>query len=240
MSGPATLWSSGLDIALTDAALHRAPGPGAPHRTGSGRRLSRAPSGGRHAAGPENPNIASNPAEVRRGSLVQPRRTSHRQPPARPIVRRASISSLASTAAAAAPEPPRAPEFFPELIVLLKACTYVLRRNVMTNDDNRFSGATEELRCCRFSKHVPAEAVVNRVALTAWSVRSSCQCARLQPSDKPSSIVAGHCRYCFAMPCRAWQILALDGTDTLLPKAPWVLETQPTTKRRACRSASTD
>ena len=116
-----------LDIALADAAVHRAAaaGPGAVHRTGSGRRLSRVPSGG-HAAGPEhpNPNPNPNPEEPRRGSLLQPRRTSIVSRRSS-VVRRASISSVATLAAAAAPEPPRAPEFFPELMVLLKACTHL-------------------------------------------------------------------------------------------------------------------
>ena len=110
-----------LDIALADAAVHRAAaaGPGTVHRTGSGRRLSRVPSGG-HAAGPENPATSPNPEEARRGSLLQPRRTSIVSRRSS-IVRRASISSAAGIAAAAAPEAPRTPDFFPELMVLLKA-----------------------------------------------------------------------------------------------------------------------
>ena len=110
-----------LDIALADAAVHRAAaaGPGTIHRTGSGRRLSRVPSGG-HAAGSENPASSPNPEELRRGSLLQPRRTSIVSRRSS-IVRRASISSAAGIAAAAAPEAPRPPEFFPELMVLLKA-----------------------------------------------------------------------------------------------------------------------
>ena len=166
-----------LDIALADAALHRAAaaaaaGPGTLHRTGSGRRLLRVSSGGGRAAGPENPsaNLNPNPDDLRRASLAQPRRTSIVSRRSS-VVRRASVSSVASTAAAAAAQAPRQPEFFPELMVLLKACTRVPSKVHFVHRVSEIQARQES--CMAADSICPAQAEIHRPVLTAARSSSS-------------------------------------------------------------------